>query len=306
MGLGETIGYSTRLNQNNYGVLYDDNSDAREVHIALMGDPTLRMHIVAPPSALLVSSNGSGGVNLSWNASPDAVLGYHVYCAPTSAGPFARLTTNVLTSLSYTDPLVSTNVYMVRAVKLEVSGSGSYYNASEGIFQSLDGSAGAPAINLFQPTNNTAFGVQPTIQFSADTFDPANCITNVEFYANGVQIGQTNAPPYSLLWTNVPGGSYSLTARAICRSGLATNSSAVNVQVDNGGSPVLAISPLGNGAFAITGDDFLGRIYRIEFLADLTATNWQVLGSATSSPAGSFQFIDPTGAPQRFYRSVYP
>ena len=54
-----------------------------------MGDPTLRMHIVAPPSALLVST-GSGGVNLTWNASPNTVVGYHVYRAPTGAGPFTR------------------------------------------------------------------------------------------------------------------------------------------------------------------------------------------------------------------------
>ncbi len=233
MALGETIGFSSLLTQNNSG-LYDANYGLQSISIALMGDPTLRMHIVAPPSALLVSSNGSGGVNLSWNASPDTVLGYHVYCATTSAGPFTRLTTNLLTGLNYTDPAASTNVYMVRAVKLEVSGSGSYYNASQGIFQSLDGSAGAPAINLYQPTNNTTFGVGPTIQFNADTFDPANCITNVVFYANGVQIGQTNAPPYSVSWSNVPGGTYALTALAICSSGLATNSSAVTVHVAQG------------------------------------------------------------------------
>ena len=198
MGLGETTGFSTLISQNNLGVAqggYDFNTDDGFVHVALMGDPTLRMHIVAPPSALLVSSNGSGGVTVSWNASPDTVLGYHVYSAPTSAGPFTRLTTNLLTGLNYTDPVVSSNVYMVRAVKLEVSGSGSYYNPSQGIFQSLNGSAGAPAITLFQPTNNTTFGVQPAIQISADTFDPANSITNVVFYANGVPIGQTNAPP---------------------------------------------------------------------------------------------------------------
>jgi len=125
----------------------------------------------------------------------------------------------------------------------------------------------------------------------------------VVFYANGIQIGQTNAPPYSLLWSNVPGGSYALTARALCGSGWATNSSAVNVQVDNGGSPFLTISPLGNLALAIAGDDVLGRTYHIEFLDCLNGTNWQILGAVTSSPSGSFQFIDLTGAPQRFYRS---
>lgn len=55
MALGETIGYSTRLTQNNTpGGLYRNqmNSCAGQIHIALMGDPTLRMHVVAPPSNL--------------------------------------------------------------------------------------------------------------------------------------------------------------------------------------------------------------------------------------------------------------
>ena len=136
MALGETIGFSTRLTQNNTDN-YDFNNFAGSTHIALMGDPTLRMHIVAPPTNLVAVANGSVGVDLSWNASPDTVLGYHVYRAPTAAGPFTRLTTNLVAGTSYTDPAVATNVYMVRAVKLEVSGSGSYYNASQGIFQSF-------------------------------------------------------------------------------------------------------------------------------------------------------------------------
>jgi hypothetical protein len=137
MALGETIGFSARLTQNN-SALYSADLFSYYVHIALMGDPTLRMHIVAPPSGLLVLPNGSGGVGLNWNASPDTVLGYHVYRAPTAAGPFTRLTTDLISGTNYTDPVLTNNVYMVRAVKLEVSGSGSYYNASQGIFQDFD------------------------------------------------------------------------------------------------------------------------------------------------------------------------
>src|SRR5438105_2940413 len=47
MALGETIGYGARLTQNNGpGGLYQNqlNSCARQIHIALMGDPTLRLH----------------------------------------------------------------------------------------------------------------------------------------------------------------------------------------------------------------------------------------------------------------------
>ena len=46
------------------------------VHIALMGDPTLRMTAVAPPTDLVVTTNRTGGTDLSWSASVDTVVGY--------------------------------------------------------------------------------------------------------------------------------------------------------------------------------------------------------------------------------------
>ena len=224
MALGETIGFSARATQNNNS-LYSADLFRYYVHAALMGDPTLRMHTVAPPSAFVVATNGSGGSDLSWNPAPDTVLGYHLYRAPTSAGPFTRLNTNLIEGTRFTDPVVTPHVYMVRAVKLEEGASGSYYNASQGIFQSLDGTAGVPTIVLLQPANN-AVSIAPTnIQFSASVFDFANGITNVAFYGNGVKVGDalSRPPPYSLTWSNPAGGLYSLTARASGSSGRVAN-----------------------------------------------------------------------------------
>lgn len=153
MALGETIGFSTRLSQNESGSLYSGSGYRRFASIALMGDPTLRMHVVAPPAQLVVATNAGGGVDLLWEASPDSVLGYHIYRAPTVAGPFTRLNGNLITATTYSDPMVSTNVYMVRAVKLEESASGSYYNASQGIFQDLAGTFGPPALDISRETN---------------------------------------------------------------------------------------------------------------------------------------------------------
>ncbi|MDB6130698.1 MAG: hypothetical protein JWM04_1805, partial [Verrucomicrobiales bacterium] len=50
MGQGATIGYCTKLSQNNApgGVYSAQNQGTRQVHSALMGDPTLRMHPVIP------------------------------------------------------------------------------------------------------------------------------------------------------------------------------------------------------------------------------------------------------------------
>jgi hypothetical protein len=140
MALGETIGYSTRVAQNNgtnNTSLYPQvgSEHKHEAHMALMGDPTLRMHPVAPPTGLTVSTNVPSGYNLAWIASLDTVNGYVAYRGGSSNGPFSRLNVGLLTTTNYTDLAgSSTNVYMIRAVKLEVSGSGSYYNPSQGVF----------------------------------------------------------------------------------------------------------------------------------------------------------------------------
>jgi len=136
MALGENIGYSTRLTQNN-SFLYTANFGGRSIHVALMGDPTLKMHIVGPPAMLNTDSiNSTPHVKLTWNASQDSVLGYYIYRESDTAGPFTRISAEIVMDTSFIDsmPLNGMNRYMVRAIKLELSGSGTYYNLSQGIF----------------------------------------------------------------------------------------------------------------------------------------------------------------------------
>ena len=137
MGLGETIGYSTRLTMNN-STLYQNqtNNFTRAIYIALMGDPTLRQDPVSPPAGLSVMRT-IHAVNLNWSNSPDATAGYHVYRAATPAGTFSRLTTSLISGISFSDTNVSLNIpytYMVRAIKLQTTPSGTYFNPSQGIF----------------------------------------------------------------------------------------------------------------------------------------------------------------------------
>jgi Immunoglobulin domain len=141
MALGKNIGYSARLSQNNvsfyahHGYL-DFNLYRRGIHMSLMGDPTLRMHVVTPPSNLVTGVSG-GQVILNWTASPQAgLLGYNIYRAGSASGPFTRLNDSYVVGTTYTDtnPPAGSRIYMVRAVKVESSsGSGSYINASQGI-----------------------------------------------------------------------------------------------------------------------------------------------------------------------------
>ncbi len=139
MALGGTIGASTRRSQNNNytGPYKQLNAGGQQVHVALMGDPTLRLHPVAPPSAVAASA-GLGQVALAWTPAAQPVLGYFVYQATNLAGPFTRVTSNLVTDPAFTDRGLEVGAYthMVRAVTLEHSASGSYYNASQGAFAS--------------------------------------------------------------------------------------------------------------------------------------------------------------------------
>ena len=92
---------------------------------------------VKPPGTPTAASGG-GGVILSWAASGTAGVGYWVYSATNLTSPnWTKLTTGApLSSLSYTHIGASgTNRYMVRAVALQATGSGSYTNLSQGSFK---------------------------------------------------------------------------------------------------------------------------------------------------------------------------
>ena len=148
MALGMNIGYSAITTQNNYsnfgqgGTLgYAYNTYPTFVHIALMGDPSLRLHAIKPPASLTTEIlNDTVKIMLTWQSSPDAdyyiVLrsgGYNSQYKMIS-GHIDRL------QLSFVDanPNHGMNYYQVKAVKLELTPSGTYYNTSLAIADSAN------------------------------------------------------------------------------------------------------------------------------------------------------------------------
>ncbi len=161
LGMGETAGFATLVSHNSsfWSVRYQPSTYAG-VHCGLMGDPALRLHAVEPPRHLRAASADSQ-ITLSWNASSEPALqGYHVYRAPTPAGPFTRLTEDPLAATTYTDSSVTagqTYTYLARTLKLEAAPGGSYYNLSVGSTLTLTARAAASAV----PANPTALTVTP-------------------------------------------------------------------------------------------------------------------------------------------------
>ncbi len=250
MGQGETIGFVAQLVQNNSNQYqHAINTAARRTHIALMGDPTLRLHPVAPVGSLNGSASGSS-VNLSWTAASDsAIVGYHVYRATSANGQYTRLTSSPTTSLNYTDSSAPSGaVYQVRAVKLEETTSGSYYNQSQGAFWSLaGGSSGgttnppatvadttAPTVTVSSPASGaTISGASVTVSVNAN--DNVG-VTGVQFKLDGANLGSedTSAPFSTVLNTTaLSNGSHTLGAVARDAAGNMASATTLTVTVAN-------------------------------------------------------------------------
>lgn len=172
MATGETVGYSIRASQNSQISTFSNpvytpiNFPGGGTHLGLMGDPSLRMHVVEPPRHLAAMSS-SGNVALSWAASTESnLLGYHVYRASTVDGPFTRLTPTALSSPAYSDATGTAGnayTYMVRTLKMESAPGGTYQNLSLGEMVSVTVNASGTSV----PRNPTGLTVAQNSSVSA-------------------------------------------------------------------------------------------------------------------------------------------
>ncbi|MFN3938999.1 MAG: T9SS type A sorting domain-containing protein, partial [Chitinophagales bacterium] len=134
MALGETIGYCIRKSQNNTST-YITGYFPHYVHIALMGDPTLRMHAVKPVNDVLCNISAlPNAVEITFSYAAEPVDGYYVYRSDSEFGMYSRITADMVNDNVFVDanPNAGLNYYMVKAVKLQTTPSGSYYNTSIG------------------------------------------------------------------------------------------------------------------------------------------------------------------------------
>ncbi len=178
--VGYPIGYSTLLAQNNttdlthksgYCGYYFDNFLDRRISISLFGDPALRIKYCAKPKELISSSiNNNTEVLLEWKESiePD-LIGYHVYSSNKFDNKYTRLTDSIVSGLSFIDknPYKGDNYYLIKAIKLEQTNTGNYFNSSLGISSHIGNINGSKKINIIpnkvevkvypNPVSNTLF-----------------------------------------------------------------------------------------------------------------------------------------------------
>lgn len=124
-----------------YSGAWFDNKERAKNYTQHLGDPTIKMRVVAPPLHSYAVRSGTD-VIVSWTNSYDSATGYYVDRAPTSnLNAFVRLTGSP-TNSPYTDSGASSGnwTYRIRAVKLEDSANRSFYDTSLGALASYTGS----------------------------------------------------------------------------------------------------------------------------------------------------------------------
>src|SRR5947207_12226164 len=99
----------------------------------------------------------------------------------------------------------------------------------------------APTVALTSPSNGATFAAPATISITASAADADGTILRVEFYQGTTLLATRTTAPYTVTWSGVAAGNYSLTAQAVDNLGATKTSTAVSVTVT--GAKVLIATP---------------------------------------------------------------
>jgi RHS repeat-associated protein len=119
----------------------------------------------------------------------------------------------------------------------------------------------APTVQITSPAQGAALDTPANTTITASATDADGRVVQVQFFVDGVLLGTSNAAPYSVPWSGVGPGVYTLTAIASDDSGASATSAAVTVRVAVHTDPGETIVYLHNdfAGNAIAGTDTAGQ-----------------------------------------------
>jgi hypothetical protein len=100
-----------------------------------------------------------------------------------------------------------------------------------------------PTVNITTPTSGGILTAGSGTTVTASAVSPSGTIAQVQFYANGLLVGTSTTPPYTITWTPQSAGVYTLTTVATDNSGEATTSGPAIVEA------VTSAGGLGNAIY---------------------------------------------------------
>ncbi len=94
-----------------------------------------------------------------------------------------------------------------------------------------------PTVTLTAPLEGATYGAPALVPLAATAADSDGGVAKVEFFQNGTKIGEDVTAPYSLDWSGVASGLYSVTAVATDNQGATAVSAPVHITVNASSGP---------------------------------------------------------------------
>lgn len=184
------------------------------------------------------------------------------------------------------------------------AGSFPYYCSVHGVTAGMKGTiivaAAAPTISITNPINGATFSAPASFTLVATVSDSNGNVTNVEFFQDGISLGNIAATPFSIQVNDLAAADYTFSAVSSDDAGLtATNAITIHVVAPN---PIVisapVFSPPSDFQFSYTAN--IGLSYAIQQSVNLS--NWTSI--STNLAAASLVPFDDTNATGNpgFYR----
>jgi RHS repeat-associated protein len=137
------------------------------------------------------------------------------------------------------------------------------------------------SVTITAPTTNKTYAAPASVAITANPIAlTGRSISKVDFYQGTTLLGTKAAAPYSLTWSNVIPGVYSLTAKATDSAAATATSSAVSITVVNNAAPAVSMTATpttatapGSIALHATPTDTDGTIASVAFYQGTTLLN---------------------------------
>ena len=214
LAMGGNLGYCIQKTQNNNSTYFSStlNTFKRWIHIAQLGDPSLRAKYISPPNNLTCSTNANGSVDLSWSPSSESVIGYHVYRRLPNVSSWSLVDPAIISGTTYNDNSIvngGTFIYMVRAVDTLRTASGKYFNQSLGTIGNGNSTVQTAIVSMNKhihiypnPTNDYTSIIVPELligkeykilnlmgkEIESGTIDSLIYKINVQLYSQGIYL----------------------------------------------------------------------------------------------------------------------
>jgi beta-glucanase (GH16 family) len=160
-----------------------------------------------------------------------------------------------------------------------------------------------PEVSITSPATNSSFSPPATITINATATDANGTITKVDFYNGGILLGTDNTSPYSLIWSNVTLGNYTLTAKATDNDNNVSTSTPVAISV----KPVACTGVAVSGDYSYEVYTASGTVYyTFHPLAPIAGSSSAIIYVREGAGSGAYPGYNMTasGADFTFSKSI--